>query len=178
MAESAAAVEVGVGTGRFAAPLGIKTGVEPAGAMAELARLRGIDVIRGVAERLPLEDASFDLVMMITTICFLDNVSAAFSEAHRVLMAGGHLLVGFLDRGSELGKHYDEKKAGNVFYTAATFRSSEEVLNHLKKAGFRDPAFVQTIFESPGGMTEVAPVRSGWGEGLFVVARGRKPSAA
>lgn len=178
MPESEAALEVGVGTGRFAAPLGIKTGVEPAGAMAELARLRGIDVTRGVAERLPLENASFDLVMMITTICFVDDVSAALGEAHRVLMAGGHLLVGFLDRGSELGRHYEDKKAENVFYSAATFRSSEEVIDHLEEAGFRDLAFVQTIFESPGGMTEVAPVRTGWGEGLFVVARGRKPPAA
>ncbi len=47
-------LEIGVGTGRFAGPLGIKIGVEPAWAMAEIARTRGIQVIRGDAEALPV----------------------------------------------------------------------------------------------------------------------------
>ena len=34
-------LEIGVGTGRFAGPLGIKVGVEPARAMAEIARNQG-----------------------------------------------------------------------------------------------------------------------------------------
>ena len=33
-------LEIGLGTGRFAAPLGIQVGVEPAGAMARIARKR------------------------------------------------------------------------------------------------------------------------------------------
>jgi ubiquinone/menaquinone biosynthesis C-methylase UbiE len=37
-------LEIGVGTGRFAVPLGIRVGVEPAKAMAEVARKRGIEV--------------------------------------------------------------------------------------------------------------------------------------
>jgi len=41
------AVEVGVGSGRFAAPLGITLGLEPSPALARMARGRGIEVIRG-----------------------------------------------------------------------------------------------------------------------------------
>lgn len=43
-------VEIGVGTGRFAASLGITVGVEPSPGMAELARKRGVGIIEGVAE--------------------------------------------------------------------------------------------------------------------------------
>lgn len=42
-------VEIGVGTGRFAAPFGVSVGVEPAPRMAELARQRGIEVLEGIA---------------------------------------------------------------------------------------------------------------------------------
>ena len=36
-------LEIGAGTGRFAGPLGIRIGVEPAKAMADRARQRGIE---------------------------------------------------------------------------------------------------------------------------------------
>ena len=53
------AVEIGVGTGRFAAPLGVRIGVEPSTAMAVIARQRGIQVVRAVAEKLPFRDEAF-----------------------------------------------------------------------------------------------------------------------
>ncbi len=40
-------VEIGVGTGRFAEPLGIKIGVDPSKRMGEIARKRGIRVLNG-----------------------------------------------------------------------------------------------------------------------------------
>ncbi|HPU77474.1 MAG TPA: class I SAM-dependent methyltransferase, partial [Thermosynergistes sp.] len=46
-------LEVGVGTGRFAVPLGVFTGLEPSPAMAEIARAKGVNVVEGVAEALP-----------------------------------------------------------------------------------------------------------------------------
>src|SRR5659263_286596 len=61
-------LEIGVGTGRFAIPLGIKIGVEPAKAMADISRKRGIDVRESRAEALPFDDESFDFVLMVTTI--------------------------------------------------------------------------------------------------------------
>ncbi len=60
-----------MGTGRFAVPLGIKIGVEPAAAMAIMAQRRGIKVYRAVAEALPFRSDSFDLVVMVTVLCFL-----------------------------------------------------------------------------------------------------------
>jgi SAM-dependent methyltransferase len=173
--KSGKGLEVGVGTGRFAAPLGIRVGVDPAKAMGKLAMERGIEVRFGVGENLPCEDSSFDFVLLVTTICFLDDVSAAFGEAYRVLKSGGSIIVGFIDRESALGKVYEQHKQDNEFYRDATFLSVSEVMRYLKKAGFRDFVFRQTIFQNPTEMKHADPVRSGYGEGSFVVVRAKKP---
>src|SRR5579864_3063165 len=79
-----AALEIGVGTGRFAARLGIRFGVEPSSAMAAIAKSRGIEVEIGTAESLPFPAAYFDFALMATTICFVEDLSAAFRESARV----------------------------------------------------------------------------------------------
>ena len=91
-------LEIGVGTGRFAGPLGLKVGVEPARAMAEMPGSRGIQVIRGYAEALPMAAASFDFVLMVTVLCFLKNPFQALSEATRLLKPHGHLIIGIIDQ--------------------------------------------------------------------------------
>ncbi len=48
-------LEVGVGTGRFAVHLGVRTGVEPSAAMRDRARLRGVEA---VAAREPVREGS------------------------------------------------------------------------------------------------------------------------
>ncbi|WP_457569242.1 class I SAM-dependent methyltransferase, partial [Desulfurobacterium sp.] len=119
-------IEIGVGTGRFAAPLGIKIGVEPSDVMAEVARKRGIEVLKGVAEALPVPDESYDFALMVTTVCFVDDVLKSFKEAFRILRKGGVFIVGFVDKNSPLGKRYQEKKDKSRFYKEATFYSTEE----------------------------------------------------
>lgn len=103
-------LEAGAGTGRFAIPLRIKLGIEPARRMSRIARQRGMKIIKGIAESLPLSESSFGFVLMVTTICFLDEVEAALREAYRVLKPGGSLVVGFVDRNSPLGKEYQKKR--------------------------------------------------------------------
>ena len=70
-------VEIGVGTGRFAEPLGIEIGVEPSKRMREIAQKRGIRVLDAVAEELPFDDFQFDFALMVTTVCFVDDISKA-----------------------------------------------------------------------------------------------------
>ena len=48
--EKLKALEIGVGTGRFASSLGIGFGLEPSRAMAKIAKKRGIETVLGVAE--------------------------------------------------------------------------------------------------------------------------------
>ncbi|MEJ2232466.1 MAG: methyltransferase domain-containing protein [Syntrophobacterales bacterium] len=173
--KSGEGLEVGVGTGRFAGPLGVRVGVDPSSAMSRVAMERGIEVHLGVGENLPCKDTSFDFVLLVTTICFLDDVPAALGEAYRVLASGGYILVGFIDRKSLLGKVYERRKQQSEFYRDATFLSVNEVVHHLKQAGFCDFVFRQTIFQSPEEMKQPDPVRSGYGDGSFVVVRAIKP---
>lgn len=166
--DSGSGVEIGVGTGRFAAPLGIPIGVEPSPRMAELARHRGIEVLESVAEVLPFADSSFDFAVMVTVVCFLDDVILAFREACRILKPSGILVIGFIDRESELGRHYSKKKQQSRFYRDATFYSVRELEELLTKAGFSDFAYRQTLL--PGETTDLS-IREGHGCGGFVVIR-------
>jgi len=168
------AIEIGIGTGRFAIPLGIKNGVEPSPRMAGIARARGLCVVERPCEDLPYDDRQFDLVLMVTTICFVDDVSKCLSEIDRVLQPGGHILVGFIDSNSRLGKLYQAKKGASKFYGDATFYSFTEVREFLRTSGFDDLVSVQTIFRPPSEMDSPDEVKKGSGEGSFVVMRGRK----
>ncbi|WP_298266885.1 class I SAM-dependent methyltransferase [Geobacter sp.] len=167
-------VEIGVGTGRFASPLGIGIGVEPSPSMGKVAAERGIQVVEGVAERLPFPDQSFDFLLMVNVVCFLDDPIAAFREAWRVLRDGGSLVVGFIDADSPLGREYQEKKGASPFYREAHFHTSAETISWFRAAGFADLAFRQTLFRPLEEINSEEPVREGYGEGSFVVVRGRK----
>jgi len=172
--KSGMGLEIGVGTGRFAAPFGVRFGVEPSNRMRELAEKRGITTIAGVAEELPIKDSSFDFALMVTTICFVDDAAKALQEAYRVLKRGGLLLVGLIDRNSPIGQVYLQHQQESVFYKEAVFFSVDEVLDFMQRVGFKDFAFRQTIFRALPETGENEPVRPGYGEGSFVVIRGVK----
>jgi len=172
--ENGCGLEVGVGTGRFAAPLGIKLGVEPSATMAETAMQKEIQVAGGVAEALPLKSAQLDFILMVTTVCFLDDLGQAFQEAWRVLKNQGLFLVGLVDRLSPLGQNYLVHKNKSVFYREALFYSVNEILQALEQNGFRDFRFRQTIFQDLPDITSAEPITFGHGRGSFVVISGQK----
>jgi len=165
-------LEVGVGTGRFAAPLGVRVGIDPSAAMLEQARLRGIRVVHGVAERLPFADESFDYGLIVTTLCFVDDAEAMLREARRVIKPDGCLVVGFIDRESSLGQYYLAHQAESVFYRDATFYSADEVESLMRDCGFPCQVWVQTLFRPLPEIREIEPLRPGRGAGAFVVVRG------
>jgi len=170
-------VEVGVGSGRFAAPLGIRLGIDPSQKMRELAQGRGIVAIDGVAERLPFADSRFDYVLMVTMICFLNDLDLSFKEAQRVLKPGGYFIIGFIDRDSPVGKLYQQHKNESDFYHIANFYTVREVISSLKYAGFRNLRFKQTIFQSLTRIKKIEPIKEGYGEGSFVVVKAIKPKS-
>jgi ubiquinone/menaquinone biosynthesis C-methylase UbiE len=166
---------IGVGTGRFAAPLGIQIGIDPAHAVLGYAAKRGITTIQAVAEALPFADNCFDYALCVTTICFVDNASVMLSEAYRILKPGGVLVIGFIDRNSDLGQHYLAHQVVNVFYRDATFFSATEVERLLNDTGFTEPVWVQTLSKSLEATHEIEPLRPGYGQGAFIVAKVLRP---
>lgn len=168
-------LEIGVGSGRFAWPLGIRYGVEPSEKLRRIAGGRGVIAASAIGEELPYRGECFDLVLMVTTICFLDRVEDAFREAYRVLRPGGFFVLGFVDRNSLLGRQYENNREKSHFYQIATFYSVDETCGLLDSAGFTGFSFAQTIFTSLQKISAVEPVRNGHGQGSFVVIRTRKP---
>ncbi|MFX1283509.1 MAG: class I SAM-dependent methyltransferase [Promethearchaeota archaeon] len=164
-------IEIGVGSGRFAAPLGIKFGIDPSKKMRQIAQSRGIEVINGVAENLPFRDNTFTFTLMVTTICFLNDIKTAFQEARRVLKPRGCLIIGFIDKTSTIGELYQKHKQENVFYNVATFYSVEDVVLLLKQIGFKNFQYIQTIFNNLSEIKDIEPIKKGYGEGSFVVVK-------
>ena len=167
-------LEIGVGTGRFAAPLGIEVGVEPARAMAAIARKRGIKVLEAYAEELPFKNGSFDFALMVTVLCFLADSFQVLREATRVLKPEGSLIIGMIDRDSPLGRSYEARKEKSKFYRQAKFNPVGQILKWLKDLGYADLKTCQTIFQDSATIKVPQPVNDGHGEGVFVVIAGGK----
>ena len=162
-------LEIGVGTGRFAGPLGVAMGLDPSDAMLARAAARGIETTKGIAEALPFPDSSFDYVLIVTTICFVSSPDRMLTEARRVLRPNGELVIGFVDRQSEIGRGYLEHQSESVFYRDAVFYSAAELGDLLRSQGFRICTWGQTLFRPLAKITDIEPVRSGTGDGAFVV---------
>ena len=166
-------LEIGVGSARFGAPLGVQVGIDPSPAMLDVARARGIDAVQGTAEALPFADDSFDHALVVTTICFVDSPAEMLVQARRVLRPGGRLVIGFIDRDSALGQDYLAHQAESVFYRKASFYSADEVEQLLRAAGFSITDWAQTLTRPLAATREIEAVRPGRGDCAFVVVAAR-----
>ena len=167
-------IEMGVGTGRFAVPLGIRWGMDPSIRMVKMAKARGLQVVASRAEALPFKDCRFDLILFVTTICFLNDVETALGEAYRALRGSGTILIGMFDRHSPVWSLFFREIKGSIFFQTARFYSVESVVSLMRKTGFKEFEFRQTI-SCPTKETERAvPVEEGYGGGLFVVIKANK----
>lgn len=129
-------LEVGVGSGRFAKALGIGQGVDIAPAMLRLAAQRGIETREAAAEALPFPDATFDGVLTVCALCFMQDPLQALHECCRVLKPGGRLIVAFIPAHSPWGVHHAQRgKKGHAFYASARFYTPEDVRAMARDAG-------------------------------------------
>ncbi len=167
-------LEIGVGTGRFAAPLGIQFGADPAMNMVRRAAHRGIRVCVARGEQLPFPGAAFDYAVLITVDCFVEDLRALLREAGRVIRPHGHIIIGHIDRHSPLGRMYESRKEADRFYREAHFRAVDEITGHLHHAGFERMQFCQTILGIPGETPGVTRLLDGHGAGVFVVIKAEK----
>jgi SAM-dependent methyltransferase len=174
MLERGRGLEVGIGTGRFAAPLGIDFGIDPSSNMLQMARNLGIRVALAEGEHLPFKNEVFDYVLIMVTICFVDDPNRVVEESMRVLKNSGRIAIGIIDRDSWLGKLYLAKKDKSRFYREARFYSVREVIELLKSNDFKNVSVYQTIFDPLETIRSVQNYKEGSGEGGFAAIYGRK----
>ncbi len=171
--ENIRGIEVGVGTGRFAQPLGIKEGIEPSLEMAKKAIKKGIEIIPGVAEKLPYGDLQFDFVLFVT-ICHLEDFKDAVEEAYRVLKPKGSIIIGFLDKEQSIAQQYEQKRQRSTFFKHATYYTVDQITKILKDRRFKNLEYNQTLFGDLEEIETVQMPKPGYGEGSFVVIKADK----
>jgi SAM-dependent methyltransferase len=138
-------LDIGCGTGRFAAAaverLGVRAwGIDPSVEMLEQARARGV---RGAgwklasADALPFRDGWFDAAVMRLMVHTLGGSRpAALREACRVLGPGGRLYVWTFDPEHITGFHLVPYLPGLVAIDLARFPDPELLTAELGAAGF------------------------------------------
>ena len=144
-------LEVGVGSGWFAKKLGCGIGVDPSYNMLIKARKRGVEVIQVIGESLPFRSNVFKTVLIVVTLCFVDNPALVLREANRVVSDRGRIITCIVPRDGLWGDYYIElAKQGHVFYGAARFYTSQEVVDMASNLGLKLEDCVGTLTFRPG----------------------------
>ena len=156
-------LEVGVGSGRFAAALGVEVGLDPAYSMLHLARHRGVQVVQGAGERLPFPEETFGAVLLVVTLCFVDDPLLVLKESARVLQPGGATLLGLVLQESPWAEAYREKgRRGHPFYAVAHFYTLQEVEGMVERARLQMGRCRSALLGKPGQVTPPKPPMDRW----------------
>ncbi len=143
-------LEIGVGTGRFAEALGIREGIDPSPAVLRFAEHRGIRTAVASGEDLPWQEATFDGLLLVVTICFLRDPARALRECARVLKPSGRTVVGLVPADSPWGRRYARLGAeGHPFYSEATFYTCDEIVDLARDAGLVLSGARSCLFDPP-----------------------------
>lgn len=167
-------LEIGAGTGRFAGPLHVEFGIDPSINMLHSAKKRKIKVVQGVGETLPFKNDSFHFILIVVTLCFVNDVFMVLKESFRTLRSSGNLIVGMINKNSPLGKKYEKSRKKSEFYKHAEFLSPEEILDPLKKAGFKLIGSRQTLIQTSNKTIKDKSTKKGYNQGGFVVLKAQK----
>lgn len=159
-------LDVACGTGivarlaaRSAAPPGKIAGLDPNAAMLAVARRTApasaaIEWYEAPAERMPLPDASFDVIVCQMGVQFMADPRAGLAEMRRVLADGGRLWLSlpgpatgiFAVLATAMGRHIGPAAKGFV-NKVFSLHDTAEIEQLLRGAGFRDVAVEATVRE-------------------------------
>jgi ubiquinone/menaquinone biosynthesis C-methylase UbiE len=155
-------LDVGCGYGELAVALWERgarvSGIDASAAMIATARQRslrqGADITFavGTAERLPFAPATFDRVVAVTVLCFVDDAASVFGEIGRVLRPGGRLVIGELGRWSTWAAERRLRGwLGHPVWRRARIRTADELRDLVGKAGLTVEGLRGAIFYPPCG---------------------------
>lgn len=156
-------LDVGCGDGililelarRGARATGVDTSTRMVGAARQRAKRAGYDVPFGVAqaEALPFAPGTFDVVIGVTVLCFIEDAAEGLREMSRVLGPGGRLVIGELGKWSSWAAIRRIKGwLGSPVWRHARFRSPAELRQLADKAGLADGSVTGAIFYPPIGV--------------------------
>ena len=126
-------LDVGCGTGANLEMLknfGEAEGVDVSSDALEFCRAKGLKVHKGLAEELPFEDESFEVVTALDVVEHLDDDIAGLKEMFRVLKTDGKTLI-FVPAFMWLWGVQDDISNHRIRYTKS------QITNRLEQAGFK-----------------------------------------
>jgi ubiquinone/menaquinone biosynthesis C-methylase UbiE len=138
-------LDVGCGTGRWAAALAERfgcevTGVDVSPEMLEVARERvphGVDLRFAAAERLPFADGSFERVLMTLVVHHVER-GPSFAEARRVLERHGKLVLLTFDPEHFAGYYLNRYFPSFLPIDTKRFVPASTLTKELRAAGLAD----------------------------------------
>jgi SAM-dependent methyltransferase len=143
------------------------TGVDPDPAMLAAAQKRRAvaqlhaTFSEGRVESLPFPDASFDIVVAVTVLCFVAEPIGAAREMARVLRPGGRLVIGELGRWNLWAAARRVRGwLGSRTWRSARFRSAGELRALAEQAGLSVTEIRGAVYYPPVGILArvLAPV--------------------
>ena len=125
-------LDIGCGTGanlEMLSQFGEAEGVDVSDDALEFCRQKGLNAQKGLAERLPFDDGTFDLTTALDVVEHLDDDVAGLREMHRVTKKGGFSLI-FVPAYMFLWGVQDDVSNHRIRYT------KKQIVDRLKTAGY------------------------------------------
>jgi ubiquinone/menaquinone biosynthesis C-methylase UbiE len=178
-------LDAGCGTGIFTFDLlscgAYVTGLDISFSMLKNAKSKGqtsFRVLQGNMLNLPFRDCSFDKIVSITALEFIEDGRRAMEELFRVARRGGTVVVATLNSLSPWAIRRKEKaKAGHPLFSKAIFRSPSELASLVPLQGIIRTAvhFAKDEIPQRAVEIEIEGKKKSLNTGAFLAACWGKP---